>query len=93
MPKEPSLRAKLIRLIMEKGYLSYGEFAEFVTQEGYKVSSGERRLRKSESPNIETDERKSRRGTMYIAGYSYKKPPQPTPEQKLKELNQLGIFG
>ena len=40
-------------------------------EEGFKISNGERRLRKSESPNIEPVMKKSKRGTEYIGGYKY----------------------
>ena len=77
---------------MEKGYLSYGAMVEFAMQEGAKPSAAERRLRPSESPNIEAVMRKSKKGTLYIAGYSYRKPPEPKPEDRLKELIQAGMI-
>lgn len=69
-----SLKDHLIKILSEKGNLTYGEVAQICVEEGYKVSTGERRLRKSESPFVEPIEAKSRRGTSYIKAYQWKPP-------------------
>lgn len=69
--KPDSLKTILNRIIRERGQISYGEFVEICLQEGHKISNGERRLRKSESPSVEPIMAKSKRNTPYIAGYKW----------------------
>lgn len=79
-----SLKNKLQLLIRERGEISYGDMAQFVVEEGYKISTAERRLRglmadKNEQGEWQTPEifpimKKSKRNTDYIAGYRYGKP-------------------
>ena len=66
-----SLHKKLNDWIKEKGQVTYGEFVEYVSYEGYKISTGERELRKSKSPSIKPIMGMSRRNTEYIKGYRY----------------------
>lgn len=68
-----SLKEKLNQLIKSRGYVSSAEIYEFCQREGMKLSNAERRLRKSESPDIIPVMAKSKRGTNYIQGYKYKK--------------------
>lgn len=67
-----SLWTALNDYVLRKGQVSYGEMVQFTLDLGYKVSVMERRLRKSESPNIESIEVKSKRGTKYIGAYRWK---------------------
>lgn len=67
-----SLRLILNKEIERRGYLSSEDMTGICLREGYKASNGERRLRKSESPNVETIMKKSKRGTEYIAGYTWR---------------------
>jgi hypothetical protein len=64
-----SLRQKLNDLIRSRGEVSYGELCQYVAELGYRVSTAERRLRHSESPDIEPVMKTSKRGTPYISGY------------------------
>ena len=48
-----SLKKTLNNLIQERGYISYQELKDFCDQNGKKMSVAERRLRPSESPDIE----------------------------------------
>ena len=73
-----SLKNILHEQIQELGYISYEEMVRICLEEGFKISNGERRLRKSESPNIEPVMKKSKRGTEYIGGYKYIYPYTPT---------------
>lgn len=70
-----SLKQKLFNLIKEKGIISYGQMCQYVAEEGFKISTAERRLRElmhGESPMIEPVMKKSRRNTDYISSYSFK---------------------
>ena len=58
--------------IKSRGQISYGDMVQICMELGYKISNGERRLRKSESPNVEEIMGKSKRGTQYIVGYRWK---------------------
>ena len=49
-----SLKSELHKMIQSKGYCSYNEVVEKCRQLNYKISNGERRLRSSESPQIQT---------------------------------------
>ena len=71
-----SLKNKLYNLIKEKGEVSYGEICQMTVEEGYKVSTAERRLRelteksdKHPVVHIGKTIKKSKRNTDYIAGY------------------------
>jgi len=65
-----SLITKLENLINSRGYVSYGEICQFTAEEGYKISTGERRLRDlKEDGKVETEIKKSKRNTDYISGY------------------------
>ena len=64
-----SFRDKLNKFIRDRGRVSYGDFANFCVQEGYKISTGERELRESRSPDVGREEKRSKRGTNYIAFY------------------------
>lgn len=75
-----SLKDQLYDRLLVKGYLSYGEVAQIAVEEGYKVSTAERRLRKSESPYVEPEKKISRRGSQYTAGYKWQ-PPKETKEE------------
>ena len=72
--KEISLKEKLQNLIRERGRISYGEMCQFVAEEGYKISTAERRLRKSDSPMVKGIHAKSKRGTDYICAYEWFSP-------------------
>jgi len=78
-----SLKSILQKRIIDQGQITYEEMVGICLEEGYRVSNGERRLRKSESPHIEPVMKESKRGTDYIAGYKYIKP---------IPFEQLGIF-
>jgi len=67
-----SLWNQLNENVQSRGHLSYGEMVQICMELGYKISNGERRLRKSESPNVEEIMGKSKRGTPYIVGYRWK---------------------
>ena len=65
-----SLQNKLYSLIKTKGYLGYGEMAEYVNNEQFKVSTAERKLRLLvEEGKITNDYRNSKKGKPYICGY------------------------
>ena len=74
-----SLRDKLKNLVLSKGQISYGEVCQFVAEEGYKVSTAERRLRglcsshdeqkRPQVPEIRPVMKKSKRNTDYIAAW------------------------
>jgi hypothetical protein len=85
-----SLRSTLNALIKEKGYLSYEEIVRITLEEGYKPSNAERRLRHSESPDIEPVMAVSKRGTSYIKGYIYK---DSSPPEEKKEIGFVTIAG
>lgn len=72
-----SLRVKLNNLIRERGEVPYEELAKFTNEEGYKLSNMERRLRSSESPEIEPIMGYSKRGTEYIRAYRWRGAPKP----------------
>lgn len=73
-----SLRQQLNNEIKRKGYLSYEEMVKICLEEGYRISNAERRLRKSESPEIEAVMGVSKRGTSYVKGW--------------KQLNPASLF-
>jgi len=65
-----SLQNKLYNLITSKGYLGYGEMAEFVNNEQFKVSTAERKLRLLvEEGKVANDYKNSKKGKPYICGY------------------------
>jgi hypothetical protein len=68
-----SLKEKLHTLIKERGYLSYEDFVGVCLREGYRTSTGERRMRDlcNEFP-IEPVMKKSKRNTSYVAGWEIK---------------------
>lgn len=66
-----SLKTILNNLIAQRGYVSSEEVYHICQEEGFKLSNAERRLRRSESPNVEPVMAKSKRGTMYIKGYKF----------------------
>ena len=70
-----SLRQQLNDEIKRRGYVPYEDCLRLTLEEGYRPSNMERRLRKSESPDIEPVMKKSKRGTEYVAGYKYLYPP------------------
>lgn len=65
-----SLKDQLIKTILDRGYVTYGEVCQFAAEEGYKVETATRRLREVES--IEPEMAKSKRGSVYIKGYRWK---------------------
>lgn len=65
-----SLRAILNKEIRERGYLSVNEVEVLCKRENHKMSNAERRLRHSESPNVEPV--KNDKGA--IVGYKYLPP-------------------
>lgn len=69
--KPDSLWTLLNQTIRERGQISYGDLCQIVAEEGYKVETATRRLRKSESPNVEAIRAISKRNTEYIAGYKW----------------------
>lgn len=69
-----SLKEKLNNMIREKGEVSYGEIAQYIAEEGYKISGGERRLRElmdAPGKEIEAVMGYSRRNTEYIKAYRF----------------------
>lgn len=79
-----SLRRKLHSLIQTHGRLSYGEICNYIAQEGYKVSYGERELRHlAEEKKIGTERSKSKRNTEYISAYLAKEPEQKKLQYKI----------
>jgi hypothetical protein len=66
-----SLKSQLNNLIKEKGYITYQEMIEFCVENGKKSSNGERRLRRSESPNIQAVMGKKKKGGLAIIGYKW----------------------
>jgi hypothetical protein len=76
-----SLKENLYNLVRSRGYLSYGDMCQFVAEEGYKVSTAERRLRglmarkneqgKPQTLEIQAVMKKSKRNTDYIAAYRW----------------------
>ncbi len=69
--KEDSLWTLLNNYIKERGQITYGELCQKVAEEGYKVETATRRLRKSESPSVEAIRAISKRSTEYISGYKW----------------------
>ena len=63
--KKSSLKKSLHALISTKDFTSYGEVVNLALELGHRISNAERRLRPSESPNIQTI--LSKKG--YILGY------------------------
>ena len=67
-----SLKEKLFELIKTNKYVSYGEMCQFTAEEGYKISTSERRLREFMSVDgalIGAERKKSKRNTDYISAY------------------------
>ena len=85
--KSDSLWTLLNNRLIRDGYLSYGQVAQIAVEEGFKVSTAERRLRKSDSPSVKAETAISRRGTEYISGYRYA----PTEPTKVAEPKQAGL--
>ena len=48
-----SLKSKLNEAIKLRGYMSFDEVKRYTEELGYKLSNAERRLRRSESPNLD----------------------------------------
>ena len=70
--RKKSLKDKLHDLVKEKQSLGYGEMCQYVAEEGYKVSTAERRLRElmaESTPYISAVHKKSKRRTDYISDY------------------------
>ena len=67
-----SLRKQLNDLIRERTYVPAEEVYRYCLESGYKPSNGERRLRKSESPDVEPEMGVSKSGTKFIKGYWFK---------------------
>jgi ribosomal protein S8 len=86
--KENSLWTLLQNFIKERGQISYGEMCQFVAEEGYKISTAERRLRKSESPQINRIHAKSKRNTDYICAYEWYSPVKIT----IKAQKAIGVL-
>lgn len=80
--KSTGLAPKLFDEIKLRGYISYGDMCQFTVEEGYKVSTAERRLRgltarkgengEEKDPLIFKEIKKSKRNTDYISGYFYR---------------------
>ena len=85
-----SLREHLNTLIKERGHLTYGEMAQICVEEGYKVSTGERRLRESESPFVQSVKKVSKRGSLYTAVYEWKGIDTPLPPENPAESQKTG---
>lgn len=66
-----SLKTILNNLIKDRGEVPIEDIYKVCLEEGYKISNAERRLRKSESPNILGLEKKNKRGVKYIYAYKY----------------------
>lgn len=65
-----SLRQKLHNKILTEGHVSYGAMCQFTVEEGYKVSTAERRLRELHEDNlISLEWATSKRNTRYISAY------------------------
>lgn len=87
-----SLKSKLLDLILSKGYVSYGEMAQFTVEEGYKVETSSRRLRElKEDGKIECETKTSRRHTPYISGYLRLGVTPPKPRMEIVEENGMRI--
>lgn len=67
-----SLKTELNQIIKERTYVPYEEIVRYCMEYGAKISQAERRLRKSDSPNVVPEMAKSRRNTDYIKGYWWK---------------------
>lgn len=86
--KKKGLREKLFDLIMEVGYLSYGDMCQFVANEGYKVSTAERELRHLMAetiPYIKSEMKVSKRGSTYINAYLKTDATPPKPKERVVE--------
>ena len=66
-----SLHSHLNRIIKERGYLSREEMEKIVRDMQFSVSNAERRLRRSESPNVTEVMGKNQRGITVIVGYRW----------------------
>lgn len=87
--RRKSLKDKLLDLVLEKGYVSYGEVAQYTAEEGYKISTAERRLRElmaESTPYIKSEIKTSRRNTPYIEGYIRTDLVPPKKEQVIEHL-------
>jgi ATP-dependent Clp protease ATP-binding subunit ClpA len=77
MKTKLSLKDKLYNLIKAQGSLTYGEMCSWVAEEGYKVSTGERELRRlvedeTLNPRVDNMWKNSKRNKLYICGYTLK---------------------
>lgn len=87
--RKKSLKDKLLDLVLEKGYVSFGDICTFIAESGYKISGGERRLRElmaESTPYIKSEIKTSRRNTPYIAGYMRTDLVPPKKEQVIEHL-------
>ena len=68
-----SFKELLKEKVQREGYTEYSSLVSFANQEGYKVSTMDREMRRlcNEFP-IEAIEKKSKRGSSYISGYFWK---------------------
>ena len=78
-----SLKFTLQAEIKQRGYLSIDELEVLVKKLKYKLSTAERRLRKSESPMIKSVMDKTQDNRDYIKGYSYEESP------AVKEIREI----
>lgn len=89
-----SFKDLLKEKIEKEGYVSYESLVSFALAEGYRISNCERRMRElcNEFP-IEAIEKKSKRGSVFIAAYRWKNTV--TLEQirnVYNELEKVGAF-
>lgn len=83
-----SLKSKLLDLINQEGYISYGQMAQFTVEEGYKIETSSRRLRElKEDDLIDCETKTSRRNTTYISGYLRIGVEKPKPKIEVVEIN------
>jgi len=70
-----SLKDNLLKLIKERGQISYGAMCQFTVEEGYKIGTAERRLRElvHEQPIVPITAI-SKRNTEYISGWKMEEP-------------------
>lgn len=68
-----SFKELLKEKIKKEGYVDYSSLVSFAGEEGFKISTMDRRMRElcNEFP-IEPIEKKSKRGSLYISGYKLK---------------------
>lgn len=86
-----SLKSELQKIIRERGYMSTAQVEEYCKAHRYKLSNAERRLRESESPNVEAVKEKG-----YIIGYKPKRNPfngeQGFSRATIEAINQMHPF-